>query len=244
MFEVDKRLNYGRTVVKGYISSVPCVETALDIGAGEGEDLESVMISHPNCKTFAVEPFKEFQDRLVAKNIQPIAIDIERQELPFGNESFDLIIINQVLEHLKEIFWVLHNASRCLKQGGHLIIGVPNLASLHNRLLLLLGLQPTSIGNHSAHIRGYTHQDIKRVLDLGAPGCYEIRAARGSNFYPFPPIFAQKFAKLWPGAAVSRFYLCKKVCGYDGEFLRYPVEARLNTRFYIGGDASNEQWSS
>ena len=151
---------------------------------------------------------------LVRKGIEPITIDIERDGIPIENKSVDLVIINQVLEHIKDIFWVLHNVSCVLKNGGHLIIGVPNLSSFHNRILLALGLQPTCIGNHSAHIRGYTFQDVRRLFDLCAPNCYQFLDSKGSNFYPFPPAIAKILSKLWSGGSVSRFYLIKKVGPY------------------------------
>lgn len=63
-------------------------------------------------------------------------LNIERDPLPFADESVDIFMANQVLEHCKEIFWIFSEVSRCLKPGGCFIIGVPNLAALHNRLLL------------------------------------------------------------------------------------------------------------
>ena len=72
-------------------------------------------------------------------------VDIERNSLPFANEPLQVILSNQTLEHVKEIFWIFHEVSRVLKTNGYLIIAVPNLASLHNRLLLLLGMQPSCL---------------------------------------------------------------------------------------------------
>ena len=71
---------------------------------------------------------------------------------------------NQILEHTKEIFWILDQVSTVLKEGGHFLLGVPNLASLHNRLLLAFGRQPSPIQNNSAHVRGYTKPDVLQLL--------------------------------------------------------------------------------
>jgi SAM-dependent methyltransferase len=239
---VDKNLNYGRKVIDKYISKIGPLSVALDIGAGEGLDLQTVLKYNNNCKAVAVEPFLIFQKMLKNKGITPISIDIERDFLPIEECSVDLIIMNQVLEHIKDIFWVLHNVSLALKNGGHLIIGVPNLSSLHNRLLLALGLQPTSIGNHSAHIRGYTYSDVQRLFNLCAPGTFDFISAEGANFYPFPPFIANPLARLWSGGAVSRFYLLKKVNEYDNGFIEYPVKTNLNTRFFTG-NFDSKQWT-
>jgi predicted SAM-dependent methyltransferase len=82
-----------------------------------------------------------------------VACDIECDRFPFADETVDLVVANQILEHVNEIFWVLHECARVLRLGGILVIGVPNLASFHNRVLLAAGRQPTSLINASAHVR-------------------------------------------------------------------------------------------
>jgi len=88
------------------------------------------------------------------------------------------------------------------------VLGVPNLASLHNRLLLVIGKQPTSIQNSSAHVRGYTKSDILKLLRIY--GGYEVIVFKGSNFYPFPLLLAKPLAKCFPNMAWSIFFLLKK----------------------------------
>jgi SAM-dependent methyltransferase len=105
---------------------------------------------------------------------------------PFDDGSFDIIIANQILEHTIELFWIFHEITRVLKKGGgKLIIGVPNLASLHNRFLLSIGRQPTSIKSASAHIRGFTKPDMVCFVNTCWPGGYKLVKWGGSNFYPF-----------------------------------------------------------
>jgi len=166
---------------------------------------------------------------------------MERESLPFAGDSFDVVMSNQTLEHVKEIFWIMHEISRTLKVNGHLIIGVPNLASFHNRFMLLLGRQPTCLQNHSAHVRGYTRHDILRLLNLVFPGGYDLVEFGGSNFYPFPRWFAKPLAKLMPNNAWAIFLLLKKVKPYNGEFLEFPIQKELQTNFYLGNGALRSQ---
>ena len=238
---IDRSLNYGRSAIAEFVSMATPVASALDVGAGAGLDLDTVRSICPDARLFGIEGFIEFTRMLEKKSIETINIDIESERFPFEDESLDLVLSNQVFEHLKEIYWTLDNVARTLKTGGHFILGVPNLASLHNRLLLSVGRQPTSIGNHSAHIRGYTRQDILRLLDAGFPGGFELRGFRGGNFYPLPPTLAKPLAYLLPNMAVSIFLLFRKSRPYEGSFLRYPVDARLNTHFFVGGE--DELWS-
>lgn len=233
MFNVDKSLNYGRAHIDFFSKSISTPEIVLDIGAGQGSDLKIVKKNHPTSKLFALENYPEYIKILNENNIETFPGNFETDNLPFNNESVDLIITNQTLEHTKEIFWVLHELSRTLKVGGHLIIGIPNLASFHNRLLLLLGHQPTCINNSSAHIRGFSKNDLIKFLNIFQNG-YQLQYYKGSNFYPFSPSIASPLAKAFPGMAWSNFFLFKKTLKYNKEFLEFPKTNQLETNFFLG----------
>lgn len=233
MFQVDKSLNYGRNEIFNLLKLVPQVHSALDVGAGRGDDLELVRSLNPNALLYGVEYYEENAKELEGRGIKTFKINFEKEQLPVKGGCLDLIISNQMMEHSKEVFWVLHEMSRTLKVGGHLLIGVPNLASLHNRLLLLMGKQPTNIQNNSAHLRGYTKNDLLKLIDVFAKG-YEVVSFRGSNFYPFSPWIAKPLAKAIPSMAYSLFLLLRKTKDYKQEYLKYPVDRQLETNFYLG----------
>lgn len=232
-FNVDKNLNYGREVIADFSSKVSNVGSCLDVGAGHGSDLSSIRRNHLEAKMYGIEFYDSLVEELKQKDISPIQISFENSKIPLEDESLDLVLSNQVMEHCKEVFWVMHEKSRVLKVGGHLLIGVPNLASLHNRFLLLLGRQPTNIQNNSAHLRGFTKRDLIQLLDVFEGG-YELVDFAGSNFYPFSPFIAKPMAKIFPNMAYSIFLLLKKKKKYNGEYLKFPVEKELETNFFLG----------
>ncbi len=232
---IDKSLNYGRVHISQFLRAAAPFERVLDLGAGQGVDLELARAACPSAQLHAVECLPANLEILAAKGIKAHPLNLEVDPLPFEDESIDLVLINQVLEHVKEIFWILHQSTRVLRVGGHLIIGVPNLASLHNRLLLLTGRHPTSIKNASAHIRGYTRHDMCRTMQSIFPSGYELCQFGGSNFYPLPPLIANVFARLMPNYAVGIFFLWRKTKIYRNEFVAYPVSEQLETNFFVGG---------
>lgn len=232
---IDRRLNYGRRQIKGFLSSLKPFRSVLDVGAGWGNDLLLAREAHPPADLHAIEIDEESGRKLRGEGIHTHAIDLERDPFPFDAESLDVVMANQILEHTKEIFWALHEISRILAVGGKLIVGVPNLASLHNRLLLALGRQPTPIQNNSAHLRGFTKGDLLRFLDSGFPGGYALRDFAGSNFYPFPPLLAEPLARCFPTLAWGIFLLLEKKKPYGRGFLEFPVQQNLQTNFYLGG---------
>jgi methionine biosynthesis protein MetW len=238
---IDRQLNYGRDVIAEFFKKIAPYDRVLDVGAGSGADLEAARLACPSMNGFAVESFPPNVLALSKRGVHVHAVNVERDALPFDNASFDVIMSNQTLEHVKEIFWIMHEISRTLKVNGHLIVGVPNLASFHNRLLLLAGRQPTCLKNYSAHVRGYTRPDILNLFQSVFPVGYELVAFAGSNFYPFPPWIAKPLAKLAPANAWAIFFLLKKVKPYDKQFLEFPVKQELETNFHLGDEAARFQ---
>ena len=231
---IDKNLNYGRHLIKKYTLNTSDHSTILDIGAGSGSDLLLVKSNNPTVQLYGVECYPEYQEMLRVKEISVVGLNIENERLPFENESIDLIICNQVFEHLKEIWWTMHEITRVLKVNGKLIIGVPNLASLHNRFILLLGKQPTCIQNDGAHLRGYTKSDMKKFVTDVSGNIYTLEHFDGSNFYPFPPTIAKPLARLFPTMAVTNFYSFRKIKKGNSNYLTFPRKKQLETNFYLG----------
>ncbi len=233
---IDRSLNYGRRNMGKYLrlASAGKMDVVLDIGAGRGDDLLLALDANPKAALHAIEVYPPYQKELRARGIEVHALNIERDRFPFADGSVDVVMANQILEHVKEIFWVLHEASRILRVDGSLIIGVPNLAAFHNRCLLALGKQPTCLQNQSAHVRGYTKSDLLALVDGPFPGGYGLRKFSGSNFYPFPPLVARPLSALLPNMAWGIFLLLEKCRPYASEFLDHPVKHQLETNFYLG----------
>lgn len=239
---VDHAESYGPDVMRGFVRSLAHVECAVDLGAGTGRDLAMVKAAHPGTRTIAVEAGSVYARELTAMVDQVHTLDIERDPLPFPDESIDLIIANQVLEHAKEVFWIFHEMSRTLRIGGHIVMGVPNIASLHNRLLLLLGVHPTQHKLCSAHVRPFSKRDTLKFLQACFPEGYHLVAFAGAQFYPFPPVVARVIAKAFPTGAFSIFFLLRKLRPYTDEFATYPSKARLETNFWSGAVTTDSQY--
>jgi len=239
---IDPRETYAPHVIAHFVSLLNNLRTVVDVGAGPGRDLEIVKRVHPEAITIAVEAGQEYAARLIGKADAVRILNIERDPLPFSDESVDLVIANQVLEHTKEVFWIFHEMSRSLKVGGHLLIGVPNIASLHNRFLLLFGKQPTQHKLCSAHVRPFSKNDTLKFFQACFPQGYYLAGFRGSQFYPFPHNAARLLAYFLPTAAFSIFFLLRKERAYRDEFATYPARACLETNFYCGSVVTGSQY--
>lgn len=231
---IDRSLNYGRENIEHFLERSAPYAIVLDLGAGSGSDLLLARKRIRGARLLALEGFPPNVERLAALGVEARPHDLERGRFPYTDESLDIVMANQVLEHTKEVFWILHEVSRTLRVGGRLIIGVPNLAALHNRVLLGLGRQPSPIKTLSAHVRGFTRGDLLAFLEGCFPGGYRLIDFRGANFYPFPPLLARPLARIFPTLAWGIFFLLEKVRPYSRGFLDTPAREELETPFYVG----------
>jgi len=218
------------------------IDRVADLGAGSGRDLGIVRRLHPLARLIAVEGGEEYARSLAGKADEIYVANIERDPLPLADRHADLIIANQVLEHTKEIFWIFHEVSRSLKVGGHFLFGVPNICSLHNRFLLLIGKQPTQHKVCSAHVRPFSKGDTIAFLNACFPGGYELTEFRGAQFYPFPRGTARMLAGAFPTLAFTIFFLIRKTKEYNAEFAAYPARAQLETNFWTGNVSTGSQY--
>lgn len=97
---------------------------------------------------------------LVKTNVYRLA---EGKALPFDDNEFDVVLIVDIIEHLRDDCGFMKEVYRVLKPGGYLIVNAPNMkeGSLLMRLRQLIGMTDANHG----HVRpGYTFQDLRRLL--------------------------------------------------------------------------------
>lgn len=183
------------------------------------------------CELFAVEGYPEYQQICQSKGIQAFGINIERDALPWPDQYFDIVVINQVLEHTKDCYFVVSEISRVLKTDAKLWIGIPNLAAWHDRLALLIGGQPTCIKIPGPHVRGFTKSGFIQFIEC--LDFFKVTKFAGSGFLPFPRSLAILFAKLFPNLSTSIFFECQRT-SKSGKFIEVLDIRFYQTDFYRG----------
>ena len=235
--EGTEQLNYGRDIIVRWAAEkfthTDTPLSILDLGCGHGDDLVNVRnrLAGKKIRLYGIEASPENIRDSAGVGIEVANVDLERSIYPFSDGTVDLIIANQIIEHTKEIFWIFSESSRILRHNGFMIVGVPNLASLHNRVLLLFGDQPSSIELLGPHVRGITVSGFRRFVE--ADGIFHLDDVRGSNFYPFPPSLSTPLSKLFPRLAVSLFFLIRKVHPTK-RFIEVLDTRTFETNFYTG----------
>ena len=107
------------SLVAGYLGPEAKV---LDVGCGRGGVLERL---HPKAALSAgidvdIPSLREHRAPAVKR------VAAKAEDIPFANESFDLVICSWVLEHLREPEAAFREIGRVLKPGGHFVFLTPN----------------------------------------------------------------------------------------------------------------------
>jgi len=196
----------------------------LDVGCWEGEATgryTRLLGAEPH----GIEVFPGPAARARDRGIAVVRLDLERDAFPWADATMDVVIANQVFEHLKNVWLPMSEIFRVLRPGGHLVFSVPNLASLHNRAMLAFGVQPSSIRTFGPHVRGYTYREARRFVELD--GGLRIVRALGAGFYPFPARAASPLARAWPGASHTVVLLARKTRDGAGAPWQAYIEGSL-----------------
>src|SRR5258708_6081862 len=105
---IDRRLNYGRHLIREFLMKSVPFSRVLDLGAGHGDDLQLAKEAQPGAELLAIENFAGCVRELKDLGVAVHETNLETDRLPFDDGSVDVIICNQILEHCKEIWWIFH----------------------------------------------------------------------------------------------------------------------------------------
>lgn len=144
--------------------------------------------------------------------IKGIVHDLDNP-LPYPDDMFDIVLSNQVVEHLYDPIGHLREIKRVLHPTGYAMVGTCNLSSIQYRLELLFGRTPTTLGvglykympnimretphvtKFARHISCLTFRDFRKLLR--AEG-YRISGARTSVIYILPALVERFITRFLP----------------------------------------------
>ncbi len=189
--------------IQAFKKYAPNPERLLDIGCDDGRITVAIKEAIWAKEAFGIEIFEASYKAALGRGVKCSLLNLDKENLPFPDEYFDVIFSGENIEHLFDPDHLLDEINRCLSPKGICIISTPNLASLVNRIALLFGIQPymTSVSTRHQvgriwhkglpvedHIRVFTFRAFKelvRLHDFQIIETQSLTASDGSD-PPFP----------------------------------------------------------
>ncbi|MFC1848233.1 class I SAM-dependent methyltransferase [Chloroflexota bacterium] len=136
----------------------------LDVGCATGEVARELKMNGCSVIGIEIDPHQAKIAQEVCDEV--IKGDIETMDLGPMSSSFNVVLMADVLEHLKDPLQTLKNASRLLSDDGFAIIVLPNIAHLWFRLKLLAGqFDYVDKGTlDRTHLRFFTLKTVKKLI--------------------------------------------------------------------------------
>lgn len=200
------------------ICDIPPGSTVLDIGAGIGKNMEA--FEKQGYEVYGIEPSESFYRLATEKTgIRKDRLSLcSIEDSDFSSNSFNVILMSAVLEHIYEPAAALTKAISWLKPGGLLFVEVPSskwllsrLANFFYKIRFIDYVTNLSPMHEPYHLYEFT----KKTFDIhSVNNDYEVIACRNNVCETFlPPLFdviARKIMKISGTGMEIALWLRKK----------------------------------
>ena len=184
----------------------------LEIGCCEGNFRQ--LCGRP-CEYWGVEPFEnaaEIAKTKLDKVLVGFYSEIEEQ---IPDSYFDLVIANDVIEHIEQPWNFLKSLKKKMTKNASLVLSIPNVRYYGN-LRELLRRKDWEYKDSGildiTHLRFFTEKSIIRLLNENG---FEIEKMQGIN-----PVTIRR-------RNLPKYWLVKFILGKDIEFLQFGVRAKI-----------------
>ncbi|HEX3466812.1 MAG TPA: class I SAM-dependent methyltransferase, partial [Candidatus Elarobacter sp.] len=205
LYAESERLNVEN--MRAQIALAEAPREVVDLGCGDGRVTLDLVAGLNGAHVRGVEGFASLHETAVARGLEVVTADLE-QRLPIDDGSIDVVVSNQVIEHLADTDAFVAEIHRLLRPGGIAVVSTENMASWHNVAALVLGFQAFSASNYSNRryplgnplglhagenatiADGMLHRRIfttRALRELFRAHDFEVLGVRGSGYHPLPP---------------------------------------------------------
>lgn len=155
----------------------------LEIGCGEGALANAYKARSPRTHYTAVEvhgPAADMAERVVDRLLRGDFETMAEEAVTEGT-PFDVIVMGDVLEHMRDPEATLARLNRLLADDGHLVLSVPNVNHWTALFHLFQGDWPTADSGlfDRTHLRFFTFTSLRRSLEQAG---FRVLKRRPRNF--------------------------------------------------------------
>lgn len=196
--------------IEQLLREAPASGTLLDVGCGDGGRTHRFATAARATEMHGLEVAPGPAERARTRGIAVAEADIA-DRWPYADETFDVVVSNQVIEHVRASDHFVSEIARVLKRGGFAVVSTENLASWHNIAALVLGWEPFSLTNSNAkpglgnplavhrpqrwssdepmrHARVFAYRGLRELVESQG---LVVRSVAGAGYYPLTARFAR-----------------------------------------------------
>ena len=168
-----------------HVLDLGCRTGALTQHYASGNDVVGVDVDH--------DALARASERL---GIETVWADAE-DRLPFDDDSFDVVVAGELLEHLADPAAAVANVRRVLRPGGRFVGSVPNAFRLKSRVAYARGRYPGDWD--PTHLQLFTPGALRSLLGDFDDVRIRFEIGRFTRFQPRLLANVQLFSALKPG---------------------------------------------
>lgn len=180
----------------------------LDLGCDDGAFTQHFIKKVKSKKVYGIDIDATKIRKARKLGIKAVKSDLNTK-FPFKNNFFDVILANQVIEHIYQIDNFISNIYRILKPRGYAVIATENASSWCNIFASIMGWQIFSLTNTSSkmwglgnpwsfhknvvpkpdswlHVRIYNVRGLKELFEIHG---FKVEKIGGAGYFPLPAFF-------------------------------------------------------
>jgi len=147
----------------------------LDTRCGDGSYTLELAEACGATDLYGFELYDNKLERANENGVHATRLDLNNARFPFEDDFFDAVCAVDIIEHLFDPDHFLEEVRRTLRPGGTFVVATPNLASIHNRLALVLGYQPFTTNQSRRYPIGHLFENHGLVSDETPPSSHHFR---------------------------------------------------------------------
>lgn len=188
---------------------VACPARVLDIGCGRGGVTRELKRRCPGATSVGLDMFLDPAQDYTTIFDEFAQVDLERDALPVDLASFDLVLLLDVMEHLRDPEALLNRIIDGVREDCNFLVSLPNFHYYSNLLMIVRsGRFPYGESGilDRTHVRFFGYEDARELLSK------RLTIVRTLAFNPFENAKSRFVGRLFGDRyrAYQNIFLCKK----------------------------------
>lgn len=167
----------------------------LDVGCGTGETMNFLQELYPIAQIYGVDTSQKALQYAKSRGHSLVEL-ASASKLPYKADTFDIILILDVIEHIKKDAEAVKELKRVLKRGGKLVITAPAMKLIWS-----------DFDDKQGHVKRYTRTEFRQLAKVSG---MKINFISYFNFFLAIPIITIRI--------LSRSKMFSFLAGYDKSF--------------------------